>query len=255
MTLDSAMDCEESRRLIPFFLDDELDAEQSLLVEVHVAACEGCQKELQQEGELRVALRQAAKRVVAPESLRRRINAEIAASEKRPSGFRRMVPLAAAAALLIALAGGQMFDNTGDELSTVTARHARNLPMDVSGADWQSVQSYLNTRLPFSVRQPEVGDSQSAALVGGRITQVGNQEAAYLRYRLPRGHISIFVYQDQDGNASEVAPGYRMGRHEVMMRQMKGLNIARWREGGLVYSVVSELPERELQAFFGMRAR
>ena len=46
MTLDSAMTCEESRRLIPFFLDDELDAEQSLLMEVHVAACEACQQEL-----------------------------------------------------------------------------------------------------------------------------------------------------------------------------------------------------------------
>ena len=255
MTLDSAITCEESRRLIPFFLDDELDAEQSLLMEVHVAACESCQRELAQEGELRVALRRAAKRVVAPESLRRRIQAEIAASEKRPSGFRRMVPLAAAAALLIALVGGQMFDRTGDEFSVVTARHARNLPMDVSGGDWHNVQSYLNTRLPFAVRKPEVGEAQSAALVGGRITQVGNQEAAYLRYRLPRGHISIFVYQDQGGQPSEVAPGYRLGRHEVMMRQMKGLNIARWREGGLVYSVVSELPEREIQAFFGMRAR
>ena len=73
MTLDSAMDCEESRRLIPFFLDDELDAEQSLLMEVHVAACDACQKELQQEGELRLALRRAAQRVVAPQSLRRRI--------------------------------------------------------------------------------------------------------------------------------------------------------------------------------------
>jgi anti-sigma factor (TIGR02949 family) len=68
MTLDSAMDCEEARRLIPFFLDDELDAEQSLLMEVHVSACENCQKELQQEGELRLALRRAAQRVVAPQS-------------------------------------------------------------------------------------------------------------------------------------------------------------------------------------------
>lgn len=250
MTLDTAMGCDEAQRLIPFFLDDELDAEQCLLMEVHISHCEPCQRELSCEGELRLALRRASTRVVAPQSLRRKIQAEIETAGRRPSAFRNRVPIAAAAALLLAFVGGQMFDSSHDEFNGVTSSHARNLPMDVSGGDWQNVQSYLNTRLPFSVRKPNVEDSSAVALVGGRVTQVGNREAAYLRYRLPRGHVSIFVYQDQGGDPSEVAPGYRMGRPEVVMRQLKGLNIARWREGGLVYSVVSELPEREMEALF-----
>ena len=81
MTDKHSMDCMEAGMLIPLLLDDELDAEQSLLLEAHLDGCPDCQLELEREGELRLALRRAADRVVAPAALRARIADELSQSQ------------------------------------------------------------------------------------------------------------------------------------------------------------------------------
>lgn len=241
------MDCDESSRLIPLFLDDELDGEQSLLLEGHLDGCIGCQKELEREGELRLVLRRAAERVVAPVALRERIQSELSQSDRSERGWGRWVPVAAAAALLMAWGTNNFWDKPPGDFELVTARHAGNLPMDVSGREWGEVQSYLNTRLPFAVGKPVLREAKGLNLMGGRVTQLGHRDAAYVRYRMRGGHVSMFVYQGSRVAGSDLTPLYRMGQHRVSMTRMRGMNIAHWQDGDLVYSIVTELPASDLR--------
>ena len=242
-----AMDCHEAGMLIPLLLDDELDGEQSLLLEGHLDGCVSCQKKLEREGELRLVLRRAAERVVAPMALRARIADELSQSQREERGWSRWVPIAAAAALMMFLGVEGLFQNSPGDLELVTARHAGNLPMDVAAGEWREVQSYLNRRLPFSVRKPALRQPGDMNLEGGRVTQLGNRDAAWVRYRMRDGRVSMFVYQDSRPAESDLSPLYRMGKKQVTLKRMRGLNIARWRDGDLVYSIVTDLPASDLR--------
>ena len=248
MTDKHSMDCMEAGMLIPLLLDDELDAEQSLLLEAHLDGCPDCQLELEREGELRLALRRAADRVVAPAALRARIADELSQSQTEERGWSRWVPMAAAAVFMVFLGFEGLYPDASGDLDAVTSRHARNLPMDVAAGEWREVQSYFNGRLPFSVRKPALRPARGMNLEGGRVTQLGNREAAWVRYRMRDGRVSMFVYQDSRAAQSDLSPLYRLGQKQVSMKRMRGLNIARWRDGDLVYSIVTDLPESDLRA-------
>ena len=82
-------------------------------------------------------------------------------------------------------------------------------PMDVIAGNVSQVQEYFNGKLPFAVRLPEVPQPLLKSL-GGRVTHLRDRDAAYVRYDMPRGRVSVFVYEDTDDD-SEVAPLYVVG--------------------------------------------
>ena len=76
-----------------------------------------------------------------------------------------------------------------------------------------------------------------------------------MRYEMSRGRLSMFVYEDPGFDVSEVAPLYRLGGQRVLVQRLRGYTVARWRSQGVVYSVISDMPERELSSVLvaGMR--
>ena len=54
------MRCEESRPLIDFYLDGELDALRSAEFELHVRNCESCAPQIERSSKLRAAIRESA---------------------------------------------------------------------------------------------------------------------------------------------------------------------------------------------------
>ncbi|MBC7793607.1 MAG: hypothetical protein H7Z43_07850 [Clostridia bacterium] len=87
-----------------------------------------------------------------------------------------------------------------------------------------------------------------SAQLGGRVIDLSNREAAYVRYDLPRGRMSVFVYPENHNIESEVAPQYRVGERRIAFRQVRGYTAAQWHAQGLIYSVVTDLPEHEFAA-------
>ena len=73
--------CTESQQLIPWLLDDELDAAQSLMVENHIDHCGDCRAFLEHEAQLRLVVRRAAGNVVVPKSLRSFMEHELEADD------------------------------------------------------------------------------------------------------------------------------------------------------------------------------
>ena len=57
----------------------------------------------------------------------------------------------------------------------------------------------------------------------------------------------MFVYQGNRIDESDLKPLYRMGHRKVSMTRMRGMNIAHWQDGDLVYSIVTELPASDLR--------
>jgi len=240
------MKCDEAQRAIPWLLDDELESTTTLELEAHITACTECRAMYEREGRLGLVLRRAGASVVAPPALRHRIRDLLDAEERRSSGLRQLVPVVAAVAILAAfsLRGAGATLGFAPEAEEAAARYARNLPMDVVAADLGQVQSFFNDKLPFAVRVPRV-TTAPVQLLGGRITQIHNRDAAYVRYDVPSGRVSVFVYEDTRPELNEGAAYYRIGQQRVQVQRVRGYTVAHWRQAGLAYSLVTDLPEAE----------
>jgi anti-sigma factor RsiW len=128
--------------------------------------------------------------------------------------------------------------------------------MDVVTADIGQVQKYFTEKLPFAVRLPRLSSENAPAPnLGGRVTQINSHDAAYVRYELPRGRVSVFVYEAPGSSLREMAPLnkplYKIRGENVQLQRVRGFTTMRWTRDGLVYSVVTDLPEGELLNFPG----
>jgi anti-sigma factor RsiW len=240
--------CDEIQRCIPWLLDDELDPEQSLEVEAHLGACATCRALLAREGQLRLVLRRAAASVAVPLSLRNRIHEAMERERRGATGWSKTWPAVAAAAILLSFIWKGGNGGLPGDLEELARRHARDLPMDVVAPDVAQVQSYLSGKLPFAVQLPKLAAEEPMKLLGGRIIQLNDRDAAYVRYDTPHGRVSMVVYEDGASApqvVSEVAPMYHLGDRAVLVKRVRGYTAAQWKSSGLVYSVVTDLPENE----------
>jgi anti-sigma factor RsiW len=236
------MPCSEVLGLTPYFLDDELDVQDCLRMEEHLRCCAACANALAAEGRLRLAVRDALQQVRAPADLRLQVRSTMAARRRPAAALLRRWPVALTAALLLALLWrGQ--GSTGDGLTqAATLSHRSNPPMDVQLSEVAQVERYLSTHLPFPVRLPASADT--GWLRGGRVVRLADRDAALVRFELPRGRISVFVYEESP-TVHEIEPHYRM-RRPTEVRRVGAYSAARWQEDGLGYAVVSDLPVRDL---------
>ncbi|MBI5511150.1 MAG: zf-HC2 domain-containing protein [Deltaproteobacteria bacterium] len=240
------MNCDEALRTIPWLLDDEIEPAAAVELEAHLNHCAACREAYEHEGRFRLVLRRAAASVTAPPALRSRLREVLDAERRRQNGIYQLWPAVAAAVILLAFiwrgTGGAL--SWAPELEAAAARHAQNLPMDVVTADVGQVQRFFSDRLPFAVHVPRMGN-EPVAEVAGRITQLNNRDAAYVRYQMPRGRMSFFVYEDNRPELNEGTAFYQIGKQRVQVQRVRGFTVARWRSAGVVYSVVTDLPESD----------
>ena len=210
----STYSCDEARRAIPWFLDDELDAVQSLELEGHITDCVMCRAVLERESHLRLTVRRASRAVHAPASLRQNVRRMMSQERTRQGFGHRVWPAAMAAAALLAFVWRGPSNDPYPELAEAASYHARNIPMDVTARDVHAVKQYFSQKLPFAVELPEIEhsrESRAELLWGGRVANVGERDAAYVRYETPQGRLSIFVYEDPYGEVAGAEPLYRLG--------------------------------------------
>ncbi len=227
----------------------KLDSHQASELEAHLHECDGCRAVLEREGQLRLAVRKAAEADRAPDSLRSKVVKVCEREKRRNKMVQRTWPAVSAAAVLASLIWqGATGEVAAQDLEEAAVRHARNLPMDVIAGDVVHVEQYFDGKLPFAVHVLDVVRNQPISVqLGGRVINLSNQEAAYVRYDLPGGRVSMFVYPEashrpersrawvSDGRAAYLVPtGARLHDGAVAVA------------GGLVYSLVTDLPEREL---------
>ena len=234
--------CENRQAMLNSLLDGELDAVNSAAGEEHLASCRECRDELERLRAVREAIAQPGARHRAPDSLRARIEADLAsasAAVRKPVLPSWLIPgvtgaLAASLAVLL-LAPPHASASFDDEL---IASHVRSLQVahltDVRTSDEHVVRPWFNGKIDFSPPVPELA-SQGFPLIGGRLDYVNGRDVAALVYRRRLHTINLFVW-----------PAAPAGGRRV---QRDGYSLDEWSEGGLRFSAVSDIAPADLQQF------
>jgi anti-sigma factor RsiW len=239
------MTCDDTRLLLHAYLDDELDAAQSVAVERHLADCAACAAAQREHDRLRKVLAQPALYHRAPEALRRQWQAPAAAVAPRPrralllaaaAGFAGALVLSAPAWLWLARPGAAPVALVDEAISG----HLRSLQpqhlMDVVSTDQHTVKPWFEGKLDFAPRVKELAE-EGFPLAGGRLDAIGGRSVAALVYRRRLHAINLYQWPADGADTSQATT------------QRHGYTVIDWREGGMRFVAVSDLNEGELRQF------
>jgi len=252
------MDCAELSRSAEALLDGEFDERERAEASAHLASCDGCRRSMAAMARTREAVRHKLREALgpgtplgsAPASLRAGVSAALR-RERLPWLRRALAPLPIAAAA--ACAAGALLvistARTGDPLAEEAAfKHSRGLPLDVTAASVgpESVAGWLRNKVGFNTRPPEFRQA-GVHLVGGRISNIKDQQAAYMRYEVPHGQMGLFIVEDRSRRFGSGGREIHVGPATVRLVNARGYNVAVWRNDEIVYSLVTDLDERDLR--------
>ncbi len=261
------MQCDDSRLLTHAYLDNELDAGDSVRMNRHLADCPACARELERQSLLQDALRRAKPALASgdalPDALRARMLASLRVAmpgqptatspSVRPLAYPmrlrgwHALPTALAASLLLLVGGGVgiAWQRHASELSALTAEvvsdHLRALQpqhlTDVLTSDRHTVKPWFDGKLDFS---PQVRDLDAAGfvLVGGRLDVLHGRRVAAIVYRLRQHPINLFQWPDAGADSTPISADAG-----------DGYTVTRWTQDGMAYWAVSTLDRTEMDAF------
>jgi anti-sigma factor RsiW len=246
------MMCNDARLLVHAYLDDELDAAQSVAITRHMQGCASCAANYADYVQLHTSLRQPALYRRAPNALREQWSATTstpAPSRNLVTARRAPTSLAVAAgfaaALLLATplwiyTSSQRHAQTSQVIGEAVSSHIRSMQpqhlMDVVSTDQHTVKPWFDGKLDFS---PKVKDlaSEGFPLVGGRLDALDGHSVAALIYKRHLHIINLYQWPDSSVASPEEAS------------QWRGYNVIHWTAGNMRYLAVSDVNESELQQF------
>lgn len=248
------MNCQDMEKFIHVYLDREFAEEDRAAFEQHLASCARCRRLADFESRFKQRLKTSLARPHLTMEEREQLHARVAeALQNAPPlpvavGARRwalrLVPAAAAAGLLVAIAVQQPANNHPAVTGTVSSKNGAQ-PLGVMSTDPDEVRTWYQGRVSFPVVPPRFDDGRTA-LVGGRVRQVAHGQAAQLVYQRGRKRFSVTLFRS--GQAG--MPGMRIRRiadKDVYFSSRAGRNVAAFQHGGIGYTITGTLPEHELR--------
>lgn len=245
------MDCKVVERLLPGFLDGELDLIHHQRVEHHLAECSACSQNYQQLKSLQGAFAAQPLYHNAPSSLRKKIeeivnNAAFDKAAVRPRFFANNLINIAAAILLLALVGIALFihqssNNSVVAIDEVLANHLRSLQVnhltDLSSGDPVALKAWFTGKVKFA---PEVVDlsDKNYSLAGARLDRLDQQVVAVVVYSADQHIINLFT-----------APSKKPCPQACNTIDFKGHRIRHWDAYGSTYWAISDLDTSQFDQF------
>jgi anti-sigma factor (TIGR02949 family) len=162
---------------------------------------------------------------------------------------RYVVPAAAAAVVFAAFATRSDERRVGTVaeplFEDVVRRHASEYPVEVRGSA-PEVSGWFRGRLDFQAR-PVVfeGDSQ-ARLVGGRLSNVREQEAAAFYYDVHGRRVTVMVFEPPRDAMRSGAERVQVGDRELYYRQVHGYTVPFVERDGLTYAFTGDLDSQSM---------
>jgi anti-sigma factor RsiW len=238
------MDCRDLDSLLPAYLDGELLAEDRGGLEGHLAGCSPCGRKAEVARHNHASLRNAARSspALAPQALRERVARALRAERTRLARRRALRYSTAAAGLLMMLGLAQQQWRAHQRrlhLEDAAQRHARNYPLEIQQPSNQKLEAWFGGKLDHRVTVPHFAN---ATATGARLLNVREKPAAYIRYdATPSGQLGLFVFGDQ---ARDLDLGTRP---EASVMTTLGYNVVSWRDGDVVYELVTDLDEHDIR--------
>lgn len=253
------MQCSEAKLLIHAYLDNELDAGDSVRLLRHLQTCAACASALAQHTQLKDLLHNATPQPALPEVARRRVLAALptgssthAAAATSPSSRRPMqhwhaLPIALAASLLLLIGGGfgvtlqQRASDTAALTADVLSGHLRSLQAqhltDVTAGSQHTVKPWFDGKLEFVPQVPDL-DAAGFPLAGGRLDVLHGRRVAAIVYHRRLHAINLFEWPEAASDAAPASADAGGGYHAV-----------HWTQAGMTYWAVSSLNQAELDTF------
>lgn len=240
------MMCDDARLLLHAYLDNELDAAQSVAIDRHMQGCAACAALHADYAQLCQGFTRASLYRRAPDTLRKAWSVEPVAPPRATQIRRPPVALAMAAgfaaALLIAAPAWwyTLHHDTNQTVDEVVSSHIRSMQpqhlMDVVSTDQHTVKPWFSGKLDFS---PHVKDlaNEGFPLVGGRLDALDGHTVAALVYRR---HLHVINLYQWPLSAPDAAPD---------VAQWRGYTVIRWTNEHMRFVAVSDISEGELQQF------
>ncbi|MFZ5445795.1 MAG: anti-sigma factor family protein [Myxococcota bacterium] len=232
------MNCRDLESELTPWLDGELIAEARVEFEAHLATCEPCRAHAERERHNLSLIRQAAKAdaPTAPPALKAKLFESIRADADRRRGVtvRRVTALAAGVTLAIVVGhqGWRVHQRRLYE-QDAALRHARQFPLEIEQSP-EAIERWFGGKVDYRVSVPRFPNTRVG---GARLLQVRDKPAAYIRYDAPR-QMGLFVY----GDDHDVDVG-----SEPAVGSSHGYNVVSWREGDVVYQLVTDLDEHDIR--------
>ena len=242
------MMCNDARLLLHAYLDDELDAAQSVAIARHMHGCPACAASYADYAELHRALSQPALYQRAPDALRAQWRVPSSPTANvRPlrqwsglavaAGFVAALLLTAPAWFYLSQQHGASASQLADE---AVSSHLRSLQqqhlMDVVSTDQHTVKPWFAGKLDFSPRVKDLAE-QGFPLVGGRLDALDGHTVAALVYRR---HLHVInLYQWPSATAASASA----------VMQWHGYTVIRWTAGNMNFVAVSDVNEADLRQF------
>lgn len=244
------MNCRDLDTQLTPYLDGELIAEARVEFEAHIASCPTCPRKVEVERHNLSVIREAVREAspTAPPAFKAKLFENIArdASRQRRIGVTRFAAMAAGVTF-VALLSHQGYRAHRRHLYEQDAvlRHTRQFPLEYLKRD--GIERWFAGKLDHPVNLPPF---PTATATGARLINVREKPAAYIRYESPRpgsgektpensADIGLFVIGDDDRDLDVGA--------EAEVGSSHGYNVVSWREGDVVYQLVSDLDERDIR--------
>ena len=241
------MNCLALDRLLYPYLDGELLADERLELEQHFSGCAACSKAVETERNALAIIRAAARAgsPAAPQSLKNSLLAGIH-GEQRKRRHRRLLRWSAAAAsvAICTLAANHQWRAFQRRLfiEDVTSRYARQFPLEIQQRTPRELEAWFGGKLKHRVNVPRFPNATAS---GARLLNVRENQAAFIRYDTQRPGeatprpLGLFVYQAPEDDVAPLA--------EAEFGSGNGFNVVSWREGDVVYRLVSDLDEQDVR--------
>jgi anti-sigma factor RsiW len=244
------MNCQQSRPLIDFYADGELDAAGILELEKHIHDCPACALAWRNAQTLKKSLKQDALFFTAPTELRRRIKAELRSQvETKPRwsfwnwNWLTTATTSVATACLALLLTLSLTRPSAEQRLTqeIVSSNIRSLMadhmLDVVSTDQHTVKPWFNGKLDFS---PPVKDlvAQEFPLIGGRLDYIGGRSVAALVFHRNKHVINLFIWPVNEKDSKPVS-----------LTPIQGYNVIHWSEADMTFWAVSDLNKKELMEF------
>jgi mycothiol system anti-sigma-R factor len=236
------MDCRELDSLMFPYLDGELVDGDRVRVEAHLAECESCRKRTDQEHAMLLFVRSRAKAqsMPAPEALRARL-VDGLHHEERSRQLRTLGKLTAAAAglALCSVAAHHSYRSFQRQrfVEDAASRHARAFPLEVQKPSAEQVAEWFDGKVDQRVHVPAF---PNAVLQGARLINVRDHQGVLVRFVAAGTHtMSLFEYGDKAGDVEADAT--------PEVGNSNGYNVVTWRNGDLVYHLVTDLDEEDIR--------
>ena len=121
--------------------------------------------------------------------------------------------------------------------------HRRNLPVEVTGPSDARVRRWFDGKVNFPVRLPQFEKRApgQVQLLGARLSNVKERQAAYVVYEVDGKKMSVMAFDGRD------IPRPSRDRGEpIYFENSSGYNVAVIEDNGITYSITSEMPQKEM---------